>query len=165
MKEGPSFFYSLITPDVRKPSQTNSRPVSEYWARAVSPEIKCRALNRMAGDVDTSDYLASALDKRWRINAKTRHSTVEQKDLPTTLFGQSSLDFLSQSRFLDILMRHRPYNSNFRQLETINIINSRQRIQANKRHQSQIDRTKIVIHAWQVVMRLEYSPKLVACEG
>lgn len=112
----------------------------------------------------------------------TRHSTVEQKDLPTTLFGQSSLDFLSQSRFLDILMRHRPYNwqkgclemgnflsnkrtSNFRQLETINIINSRQRIQANKRHQSQIDRTKIVIHAWQVVMRLEYSPKLVACEG
>lgn len=55
--------------------------------------------------------------------------------------------------------------SNFRQLETINIINSRQRIQANKRHQSQIERTKIVIHAWQVVMRLKYNPKLVACEG
>lgn len=30
--------------------------------------------------------------------------------------------------------------SNFRQLETINIINSRQRIQANKRHQSQIEK-------------------------
>lgn len=91
----------------------------------------------MAGDVDTSDYLASARDKggelmrtvhegdqmliadaplivsnvlnpKWYSQQDTQQSN--KKDLPTTIFGQSSLDFLSQSRFLDILMRHRTYN-------------------------------------------------------
>lgn len=64
----------------------------------------------MAGDVGTSDYLASARDKGGELMRKQDTQQSNKKDLPTTLFGQSSLDFLSQSRFLDILMRHRPYN-------------------------------------------------------
>lgn len=61
----------------------------------------------IAGDVDTSDFLALARDNCRESMRGLSPSTVDQKDLLNTLFIQSSLAFLSQQNLLDALLRHR----------------------------------------------------------